>query len=63
MRKIVVDGIEYKYTIGKHYTKIYDIGVYANGIYIGRFVDGDHKTMVTPADVASAIKRFFNENK
>lgn len=54
-RNITVDGVDYKYVIGKSYTKVRGINKVFDNHKIGRVID-DFKCQVRPSDVADAIR-------
>ena len=53
-RNIEIDGVNYKYVIGKSHTKVVNVGIVSNSL-IGLPVDGKDRYLITPA----FIKKFI----
>jgi len=57
-RKLNINGKEYKYVIGKKFTKIVDVGNFKNseiGTEIDKQVDSENLYIVTPSTIRSVI--------
>lgn len=61
-RTINVDGTDYQYTVGRHYTKVKGVKLFSNH-QIGRVIDDD-TVAVQPVHVSNAIRlELSNQSK